>query len=754
MKMSALNLNLLNSLLFSKKNRFILGILFSLLSLTMVFLHLFNLLYLGIISYFIGLFVVLFLPSYPLFFVLMQKLKITNLEKYVFSIISNISYYVIIGYFGNLIGFYLNGFFFFFSVLLVYLTLIIICFLRGNVKHCNSKKLVSIENNKVLFKNNVIKDYFKRIINRKINSILLSLFLLLLCIFFLTLFPYFNNTDAWLHISIIKNIDINGYLLPQDYYDAMGIHIYSIVYHYFSNMEIISIPRYFTFYGIMLSAILFYTILKKIFNNKNFAIFGVFLLEFSSLGLITMVSTFYPTPLALFQSTLILSILYTRGKKFVEEKEISLKKVQSGMSSSYLLITFLFIGSLLTHSLITTIMLISYLWIFLIYFIKDFRRGIDLTILCLLCVILLFFLRFGRATGHLSLIINIFTSSNIQFYIIFLGLGGLSLLLIPIVRKFVKGIKFGRKNIIILFKEKEILKKRYIEYKYVIPMCILLIILISAVLLIASDIFLNLNVQTIFTIAEIFFIGIFATWGYIWFQKSSRGEILFIWFIGLILILTFGFLYDIFIAVINIWPRILYLSSFSIAIGFVSYIHKLIKLNIIKRKSTNIFLLSVIIISLIISISEISYFTKLFSLEKKEVKSIQFFSDKVSEKKVVISEFGETYAIIYFNYQYNSAPKDFYSLDLHHFLFINETYLKPYNHFNENNKNVLKILKNRYQTELYFFLTRYQFQFGNWKMYSSLSDQEAIQYYNLSYLNRICSSRDLNGNEKPVYWVI
>jgi hypothetical protein len=293
-----------------------------------------------------------------------------------------------------------------------------------------------------------------------------------------------------------------------------------------------------------------------------------------------------------------------------------------------------------------------------------------------------------------------------------------------------------------------------LESKVIIPIIIILDLIISAVILIASNLVLNLNIQSIFTISEIFLIGIFSTWGLLWFQKSSRGEFIYIWFIGLILLLAFGFFYDIFIAVINIWTRILSLSAIAVATGFVSYIYKIIKLDTLKIKNVRVTLFLIIIISIIISISEISYFAELFSFEKKEIKTIQNFSNYNSRKKTIISEFGEWYAFIYYDYPYQNASEDFYSLDLHYFLVVNETLLKPKYHLDKENHNILKILKKKYQTGTYILLTNYYFQYGSLSFYDGLTDEEVNQYYNLLYLNRICSSRDLNGNEKPMYWVI
>lgn len=85
---------------------------------------------------------------------------------------------------------------------------------------------------------------------------------------------------------------------------------------------------------------------------------------------------------------------------------------------------------------------------------------------------------------------------------------------------------------------------------------------------------------------------------------------------------------------------------------------------------------------------------------------------------------------------------------------MDDQYLKPELHIYDNGTNRLTQIKEDYGTDVYLFLTRYYFRFETWTFYSGLSDQEVEQYYNLSYLNRIYSSKPSSGDEKPIYWVI
>ncbi|GAG68728.1 unnamed protein product, partial [marine sediment metagenome] len=78
--------------------------------------------------------------------------------------------------------------------------------------------------------------------------------------------------------------------------------------------------------------------------------------------------------------------------------------------------------------------------------------------------------------------------------------------------------------------------------------------------------------------SEIILLSAFAVWGLIVYQKKPRGKPLFIWGIGLSILLGVGFVFNILILSNMIWQRILYLIPPIIVIGFISYIYKIIKI--------------------------------------------------------------------------------------------------------------------------------------------------------------------------------
>ncbi|MFX0156319.1 MAG: hypothetical protein ACFE9Q_17490, partial [Candidatus Hodarchaeota archaeon] len=77
-----------------------------------------------------AIFTILFLPSYPLFFVLLKNKDFHFREKVGFTIVSNLSFYIIIGYIGSWMNLPITFEYFFFILLLTYFLLILIVIFR------------------------------------------------------------------------------------------------------------------------------------------------------------------------------------------------------------------------------------------------------------------------------------------------------------------------------------------------------------------------------------------------------------------------------------------------------------------------------------------------------------------------------------------------------------------------------------------------------------------------------------------------
>ncbi|MHA1478115.1 MAG: hypothetical protein ACTSPU_07940, partial [Promethearchaeota archaeon] len=73
-----------------------------------------------------SIFIILFLPSYPFFFKIYKSVRFNPLEKLGLTIVFNMSFYIVIGYFGNGLGFILDANYFFMLLLVVFSSLLAI----------------------------------------------------------------------------------------------------------------------------------------------------------------------------------------------------------------------------------------------------------------------------------------------------------------------------------------------------------------------------------------------------------------------------------------------------------------------------------------------------------------------------------------------------------------------------------------------------------------------------------------------------
>jgi hypothetical protein len=143
----------------------------------------------------------------------------------------------------------------------------------------------------------------------------------------------------------------------------------------------------------------------------------------------------------------------------------------------------------------------------------------------------------------------------------------------------------------------------------------------------------------------------------------------------------------------------------------------------------------------------------IFNLKKRELKSIQWYSNYTSNKEVIISNFGWYAIFIYNDYPFEEKDTDIELESIHYFLIVDNLLVHPSNHIS-NGTNILKELKSTYNTNVVLILpTEYYSQFS-WRFFDSLNNEEIEAYYNLNYLNRIFSSKAENGEQTPYYWVI
>ncbi len=754
----------INSVLFYLRYRarlivFILSILslsFILLNIIDVFHNFLNIIVLGVLIqiciHFSTIFTLLILPTYPVYFIIFKRMDFNYIEKLSLTIVSNLSFYIIGGFIGFFIGFPITGLYFFLIVFISYfliLIYIIIADYKKKVLDFFKPKDLEI-NNQHLYANFSIVQYLKDLIS--LNGILLITFISLTLILNLISVPIFVGTDPWLHISIIKQISVVNYLPVDEYLGAMGLHIFGAVIHMFSGLDIILIPRYFIFYTFPVSCLITYNIFRRIFKNKNLALLGVYILNISSLGFTILMYQFWPSSIAYIQGIFIFYLLYIRHKKFIHFERPSIEMLKTDMLFYYFTIILIFISSLLTHSLIIMILLISYLWIYFIYFIKDPRRGVDFILLCVLVGIFLVFYGVNISTGHLNVFNSIF---RLPWYYLFLGAISLAIVMLALAlyQKWTINFTKGRYKLIIMGKKYSYLKT--IEDKFIIPIIFGVVISFTIIFVIVNLIFFKIGIFSIFSGFEILLFVIFGLWGLGLFKSKPKGKILGFWAIILAFILLLGLLFSLMTSSFANFSRIFYICSVLLVIGFISYIYKLIKTNSIRTLRVKFLILFIIIFSIFATFNENRNAIEIFTLKNREISSVQWYSNYTSEKNVIIGELGWDYLLIYFNFPFEDYEENQPFKSIQNFIPANDTLMHPDNHVDEYGKNILKQIKlHNNNSNAFLILTDNYLLTEGFSLFGKLSDEEVKQYYNLDYLNRIFSVKNEKGESTPYYWVI
>jgi len=695
-------------------------------------------------------FTLLFLPGYPILFIIFKDKKLYFLEKLAITFVLNLSYYIIIGIIGFYLGFALTQWFFFVVLVISYFLIIFYIFIVDLKKNRFNifKRKYSLNYKESFINHFSILNYIKKF--RISNSVLLIVFMFLISILSLFGASIFIGTDPWMHISIIKFITDINYLPLNSYFGTFGFHIFGALISFFSGINIILIPKFFMFYTLPLTSLIVYNLLMRIFRNKNLAILGVFILLISSLGFLNIIFQFWPTSLALIQGITLFYLLYIRLQSFIQEKEPNKKKIFSGITLFYFLFITIFISCILVHSLIAMIFLVSFLWVYLIYFVKSYRRGNDVIILGLcLCLFFIFYI-LNISTGHFIVFSKI---AGIPWYYILFGTIIIGILEGLVLLHYRKSMSFtrGRYSLIIMGKKHKNLKK--IEDKYLIPLVFILVTIFICSFTILNIFFFKFELITIFTGIEILIICSFGIWGLSIFQFKPKGKPLFLWGLALAIILLIGFLFDFLTSSLTFFSRIFYLSSIIISIGFVSYIHKLIKTRSIQKPKMQFFLIFLTIFSLFATYFEIYFSIEFYSLKNRESSTIQWYSNYKSEQNVIIAEFGWDPIFIYYGYPFEENNGSLLFSDVIYFLMVSNEYLNPKLHI-QNGTNILSDLKKELGRDVFLIVTDHYLLLSGLELFGRLTNEEIEMYYNLSYLNKVCSSKTENGEEVPLYWVI
>ena len=754
--MEQINLILKKYIFYLYYNRYIVLILISFVSFGTIFLNIigfgdflnlsvFQLLFQILCLISTG-FIVIFLPFYPLFFIIFRKKGFNRLEKVSLTSIANLTFYILTAYFANILGIAITGFFFFILILITYtiqITYIILIERRRN--SYVFFKLIKISNHsKESYSTRSLVNYAKRIF--PLNGILVSIFLILLAILHGVRFSYFYGTDAMYHVFVSKLITELNYLPVDQYFGAVGLHLFAGLIHFFTGIDHLLIAKFFSFYTFFVSAGIIYIILCRIFKNRNLAILGVFLLELTSLGFSNMMYQFWPTSLASIQSLFIFFLLYNRLENFLAVKAPSKKDLISNLIFTYIFIVLIFVSALFTHSIIAMVYFGSFLFIFLIYFVRSYKRGIDFILLgfCLILFIILL------ETTHISAHWPSFNLLSLPWYF----LAGAGIIGVLIILKLRRGIDFepDKFKSTILGQKHSYYKK--IEDKYIFPLFYSFVFLFVILFIVLNLNLFYVNFSKILILIETFTMILFGIWGIYIFQKKPRGKILWLWLIGIGIIYIAALVLDVFVYTFTLSGRILLMISPVFIFGFVSYVYKLLTLNSIKK--IKIFILSVVVLTFftqftdqLLDIDDIEY-----SLHRREVYSIQYYVNYTSDVNHIICEFGIPYVVFYYGYPYAENNKSIDVRDIFDYTMEPKGFFKPSDHFYANGTNKLQQLKQELNTDIYLLLDDNYLAFTGFDVYERLTEAEMASYYYMDYLNKIASCKSENGIIFPYYWVI
>ena len=743
----------INRLVFYLRAR--ISLIFCVLSIFSIFFVFLNLLrvvpvFFYPINLFSTLFILLFLPSYPIFYFIFKKKDLSFLEKLSLTIVMNSVFFILSGYIGNFLGIPITGFFFFIILIICYSIIVLYILYREftsrNITFLKTEK--SLDRNPKKIKEFSLFTYIKNLL--PLNVVLLIFFIFLICVLNILRVSYFAGTDPWKHIFNSKIITEFNFLPLDNYEGGMGLYIIEAVIVFFSSVNHILIPRFFLFYTFFLSSLLFYNISKRIFKSQNLALYSVFILEFSSLGFSIMMIQYWPSGLTLIMCLTMFLILYIRLQNLIQIERPEKNTIFKNISFTYTLVVLIFISAFLTHVITAAIFLISFIWLYSIYFLKDHRRGIDIFLFIGLFGFLLTLNFFGIGTGYIGQIIPV----RFSWYLL-LAVGIIGIIAgVYIFWKIQKTIVFtkGKFKSTIIGKTDPIYKK--IEDKIIIPLIFSFMVLITIVILIINLFLFKFATINIINISEIILFSIFALWGLIIFQKKPKGKVLFIWGAFFVIVLGASLILNIFLIKITIWERVLYLIPPIIVIGFISYIYKLIKLNSIRLIRIKLVILLIITFSLFTTYFNESVSIEIFNTKHREVSSLQWYSTYTSNKNIVLTEFGWGYIIDYYDYPFEDRDELLiYNESI--YIFPSEVDLfSPKNHINESGVNLLKYYKEKYDTDVYIvFENDYVIDRG-FELFGRLTPEETESYYNLNYLNKICSSKTESGIEVPIYWVI
>ena len=215
-----------------------------------------------------------------------------------------------------------------------------------------------------------------------------------------------------------------------------------------------------------------------------------------------------------------------------------------------------------------------------------------------------------------------------------------------------------------------------------------------------------------------------------------------------------GFIFDLMRGNLSFFSRLFYLSSPILAIGFISYIYKLIKISKINSVQVKSFLIIFVCYSSTTSLLEFYTSLDFYSVNNNELSAVNWYVDYSDNKNVLVMEFGWNPVFVYYDYPYDEKNSSLPLTTTQYYITFNNSIINPDNHIDENGTNVLKELKKNYNTDIFLLLTKTYLTFTQMGFFGELTEEQVEMYYSLNYLNRIFSVKSENGDSMPYYWVI
>ena len=126
------------------------------------------------------LYTIVFLPTYPIFFIIFKKKDFNLLEKLNFTIVANLSFYILSGYLGFILGIPITALFFFLILIIFFSSIVVYIIIAeykiGSYIFIKSKNPHKNDNKNVVFNSKPFKSLIQS------NGFLLIVFLFLICV--------------------------------------------------------------------------------------------------------------------------------------------------------------------------------------------------------------------------------------------------------------------------------------------------------------------------------------------------------------------------------------------------------------------------------------------------------------------------------------------------------------------------------------------------------------------------------------------